>query len=93
MTASKINYFGTHEKIYFFAKERPLQRGTVRITETFILFIHFYSFLYVLKNKSKDKHHELFQVPVVQRADNFIQHISRYPADKMYWLEYILSAG
>ena len=33
------------------------------------------------------------QVPVVKRADNFIQWISRYAADKMYWLEYILSAG
>lgn len=30
--------------------------------------------------------------PVVQRADNFIQRIIRYPADKMYELEYILSA-
>ena len=30
--------------------------------------------------------------PVVQRADNFIQRISRSAADKMYWLEYILSA-
>ena len=29
----------------------------------------------------------------VQRADNFIQQITRYPADKMYWLEYILSTG
>ena len=24
------------------------------------------------------------QAPAVQRADNFIQQISRYPADKMY---------
>ena len=31
--------------------------------------------------------------PVVQRADNSIQRISRYPADKMYWVEYILSTG
>ena len=31
--------------------------------------------------------------PAVQRADNFIQRISRYPADIMYWLEYILFAG
>ena len=31
--------------------------------------------------------------PVVQKADNFIQLISRYPTDKMNWLEYILSAG
>ena len=30
--------------------------------------------------------------PVIQRADNFIQEISRYPVDKAYWLEYILSA-
>ena len=29
------------------------------------------------------------QAPVVQRVDNFIQRISRYPADKMDWLEYI----
>ena len=29
------------------------------------------------------------QAPFVQRADNFIQRISRYPADKMDWLEYI----
>ena len=33
------------------------------------------------------------QTPVDQKADNFIQRISRYPADKMYWLENILSAG
>ena len=33
------------------------------------------------------------QVPVVQRADNFIQRIGGYPANKMYWLEYILSGG
>ena len=32
------------------------------------------------------------QAAVVQRADNFIQWINCYPADKMYWLEYILSA-
>ena len=28
------------------------------------------------------------QVPVVQRADNSIQRVIRYPKDKMYWLEY-----
>ena len=27
---------------------------------------------------------------VVQRADNYIQQINHYPADKMYWLEYII---
>ena len=27
------------------------------------------------------------QAPVVRRADNVIQWISRFPADKMYWLE------
>ena len=30
---------------------------------------------------------------VVQSVDNFIQWIRRHPADKMYLLEYILSAG
>ena len=34
-----------------------------------------------------------FPAPVVQRVDNFTQRISRYPADKFYWLEYILSTG
>lgn len=29
--------------------------------------------------------------PVVQRVGNFIQHVRCYPADKLYWLEYILS--
>ena len=33
----------------------------------------------------------LHQAPVVERLDNFIQRISRYPADKMYWLEFMLS--
>ena len=33
----------------------------------------------------------LHQAPVVQRSDNFIQQITLYSADKMYWLEYILS--
>ena len=32
-------------------------------------------------------------VPVVQRADNSIQWINRYPADKMYSNQYICSAG
>ena len=31
------------------------------------------------------------QDPVVQRADNSIQWINRYPADKMYPNQYILS--
>ena len=30
--------------------------------------------------------------PVVQRTDNFIARIGRYAADKIYWLQYILSA-
>ena len=35
------------------------------------------------------------QVMFVQRADNSIQqiHVSRYPVDKMCWLEYILFTG
>ena len=33
------------------------------------------------------------QTPVVQKANNFIQQISRYSVDKRYWLEYILSTG
>ena len=32
-------------------------------------------------------------VVVVERLGNFFQWISRYPADKTYWLEYILSGG
>ena len=31
--------------------------------------------------------------PVVQRLDSFFCWINHYPVDKMYWLEYILSAG
>ena len=31
--------------------------------------------------------------PVVERADNSIQWINRYPADKMYSNQYILSSG
>ena len=33
----------------------------------------------------------LFQAPVVQRADNSIQRITRYPVDRMYQFRYILS--
>ena len=33
------------------------------------------------------------QAPFVQRADNFILSISRYPANKMYSIESVLSAG
>ena len=36
---------------------------------------------------------KIIQAPVTQTADNFIQWISCYPVDKMYLLEYILSAG
>lgn len=31
--------------------------------------------------------------PVVQRVDNFVQQISCYPANGMYELKHILSAG
>ena len=51
---------------------------------------------FILKSQSSEKQalpYELTHQVPVQRADNFIQRISHHPADKMYWLEYILSAG
>ena len=39
---------------------------------------------YISKYRDED------DAPVVQRADNFIRWINRYPADKMYFKEYVL---
>ena len=49
----------------------------------------------VVINQPFDKNSVTFdgRATVVQRADKSIQQINRYPAGKMYWLEYILSAG
>ena len=33
------------------------------------------------------------QAPVFEKTDNLIQRMNRYPADKLFGLEYILSAG
>ena len=51
-----------------------------------------YIFYFFCQNAKADSRHTWpthDPALVVQRADNFFQQISRYPADKMHWLEYI----